>query len=185
MDKLEKTFSNLEKMKEEQGTKKVFQSVSLRDVPKSNMKVIELKALRDKYESADKDIQFGAFSYFVGDGPAVIREDSGTGLNVGKFCSLAEKVKFVLIGDHRTDWITTYPFNVLAPNGYGYIKGHPKSKGDIVIGNDVWIATGATILSGVHIGNGAVIGANAPCYKRCTGLCYCWWKSCRADSVSF
>jgi tetrahydrodipicolinate N-succinyltransferase len=39
--------------------------------------------------------------------------------------------------------------------------GHPASKGDIVVGNDVWIATGATILSGVTIGNGAVIGAGA------------------------
>ena len=41
------------------------------------------------------------------------------------------------------------------------VKGHPASKGDVVIGNDVWIAEGAVILSGVKIGDGAVIGSQA------------------------
>jgi carbonic anhydrase/acetyltransferase-like protein (isoleucine patch superfamily) len=39
------------------------------------------------------------------------------------------------------------------------IVGHPSTRGDVIIGHDVWIGNGATILSGVHIGNGAVIGA--------------------------
>ena len=43
---------------------------------------------------------------------------------------------------------------------FGYIEGHPASKGDIIIGNDVWIASRCIILSGVHIGNGSVIAAN-------------------------
>ena len=41
------------------------------------------------------------------------------------------------------------------------LKGHPATKGDVVIGNDVWIAEGAVILSGVNIGDGAVIGSQA------------------------
>ena len=45
-------------------------------------------------------------------------------------------------------------------NEFQCVEGD-KSKKDVVIGNDVWIAHGSTILSGVHIGNGSVIGANA------------------------
>lgn len=154
-------MENLEKNKEKQDVKKVFQPVSLRDVPKSNLKILELKVLRDKYKSNTKHFQIGDFTYYVGNGPFIIQDDLDTRLIVGKFCCLATKITVVLAGDHRTDWVTTYPFNKLAPNAYGYIKGHPKSKGDVVIGNDVWIAAGATILPGVHVGNGAVIGAGA------------------------
>lgn len=82
-----------------------------------------------------------------------------TTLTIGKFCSLAD-VKIVLGSEHRTDWVSTYPFNALSTK-FRHIKGHPLSRGNITIGNDVWIATGVTILSGVSIGNGAVIGANS------------------------
>lgn len=41
------------------------------------------------------------------------------------------------------------------------LKGHPKSKGDVIIGNDVWVGMNSMILSGVHIGNGAIIAAGA------------------------
>lgn len=63
-------------------------------------------------------------------------------------------------GEHRADWITTYPFSVLMPS-YTYIKGHPKSKGPVRIGNDVWIGRDVMILSGVDIGDGAVVGAGS------------------------
>jgi chloramphenicol O-acetyltransferase type B len=69
-------------------------------------------------------------------------------------------VKVFLGGEHRTDWVTTFPFTVFSEAGRG-IGGHPKSKGNVVIGNDVWIATEAFIMSGVTIGDGAVIGARA------------------------
>lgn len=67
----------------------------------------------------------------------------------------------MLGGNHRTDWCSTYPFNALLKENYGYIKGHPSSKGDVTIGNDVWIASGVKIMSGVTIGDGAVLAANA------------------------
>ena len=63
-------------------------------------------------------------------------------------------------GEHRVDWLTTYPFNVLWPEGV-QITGHPATKGDITIGNDVWLGRESIILSGVKIGDGAVIGARA------------------------
>ena len=77
-------------------------------------------------------------------------------LQVGKFCSIAKGVQIILGGEHKTDWVTTYPFNVVF-NEFKRIKGHPANKGDIIIGNDVWIGNNATILSGVTIGDGAVI----------------------------
>ena len=95
--------------------------------------------------------------------PKVIHWDDSTHLHIGKFCSIADGVTILLGGNHRTDWVTTYPFNVLSepfPNAKN-IVGHPATKGDVWIGNDVWIGYGATILSGVHIGDGAVIGAGS------------------------
>jgi acetyltransferase-like isoleucine patch superfamily enzyme len=63
-------------------------------------------------------------------------------------------------GEHRPDWVTTYPFSEKWRCAKHY-KGHPKTKGDVVIGHDVWIGSNATILSGVSIGSGAVIGCHA------------------------
>jgi chloramphenicol O-acetyltransferase type B len=81
-------------------------------------------------------------------------------LRVGAFCSIGFGVKIFLGGEHRLDWVTTYPFNVRWKKGRG-IKGHPKTKGDVRIGNDVFIGAETLILSGVNIGDGAVIGARA------------------------
>lgn len=92
--------------------------------------------------------------------PTVHEWGEGSTLRVGAFCSFAQGVQIFLGGEHRPDWVTTFPFNVLWPQGHG-IKGHPRSKGDVVIGNDVWVATEAMIMSGVTIGDGAVIGARA------------------------
>ena len=84
----------------------------------------------------------------------------GSTLCIGAFCSIAHGVKIFLGGEHRTDWVTTYPFNILWKKGED-IEGHPKTKGDVIIGNDVWVGSEAIILSGVTIGSGAVIGARA------------------------
>ena len=86
--------------------------------------------------------------------------DNKTKLKIGKFCSIAEGVTFLLGGEHRIDFTTTYPFNALLKS-FNYIEGHPHTKGDIIVENDVWIGINAKILSNVKIGNGAVIGANA------------------------
>ena len=104
--------------------------------------------------------EIGEYTY--GD-PIVVHWDDSTKLHIGKFCSIADGVTIILGGNHRTDWVTTYPFNVLSdpfPNA-STIKGHPTTKGDVWIGNDVWIGHGVTILSGVRVGDGAVLGANA------------------------
>ncbi|MDQ0325213.1 acetyltransferase-like isoleucine patch superfamily enzyme [Rhodopseudomonas julia] len=84
-------------------------------------------------------------------------------LIIGRYTSIADGVTIFLGGNHRTDWVTTYPFSALAkrwPEARG-IVGHPATKGDVVIGNDVWIGGQAVILSGVTIGDGAVIATRA------------------------
>jgi acetyltransferase-like isoleucine patch superfamily enzyme len=88
------------------------------------------------------------------------RRDGGT-LKIGKFCSFAPGVKIFLGREHRTDWITTYPFNAFFKEVAPYYSEYSRTKGDVIIGNDAWIATDAIILSGVEIGNGAVIGARS------------------------
>jgi chloramphenicol O-acetyltransferase type B len=92
--------------------------------------------------------------------PKIRSWEEGASLRIGSFCSIAEGVKIFLGGEHRVDWVTTFPFSVLWEAGHG-IKGHPKTKGDVIIGNDVWVGADCVILSGVTIGDGAVLGARA------------------------
>jgi acetyltransferase-like isoleucine patch superfamily enzyme len=90
-------------------------------------------------------------------------------LRIGKFCSIAGGVNIFMGGNHRADWVTTYPFGVVlesAPIWEGQFPLPPShdyetTNGDVSIGNDVWICQGATILSGVTIGDGAIVGAHA------------------------
>lgn len=81
-------------------------------------------------------------------------------IEIGKFCSFADGVTILLGVEHNVDWVTTYPFSAIFHEA-SHIPGHPKSKGKITIGHDVWIGQSATILSNVTIATGAVIGANA------------------------
>ncbi len=91
--------------------------------------------------------------------PKIIPSNDAT-LKIGKFCSIAPGTRIIIGGGHRMDWITTYPFSNLFEEAE-HIEGHPTTKGDIVIGNDVWIGTESVILSGVEIGDGAVVGARS------------------------
>ncbi len=88
-------------------------------------------------------------------------------LIIGKFCMIASDVKFIMNGaNHLTDSLTTYPFAIFG-NGWENAmdgKSYPK-KGNINIGNDVWIGYNATIMAGVTIGDGAIIATNATVVK--------------------
>lgn len=107
-------------------------------------------------------------AYSIGDysygQPQILFPNDKATLNIGKYVSIANDVIIMLGGEHRPDWVSTYPFNVLYPE-FNYIKGHPTTKGDVVIGNDVWIGRQALIMSGVTIGDGAIIAANAVVVK--------------------
>lgn len=99
--------------------------------------------------------------------PKVMHWGENAKLKIGNFCSIADDVTIFLGGNHRIDWITTYPFSSLPAEWSEAIdiKGHPATKGNVEIGNDVWIGYGATIMSGVKIGDGAVVGAKAVVVK--------------------
>jgi acetyltransferase-like isoleucine patch superfamily enzyme len=105
------------------------------------------------------NVTIGAYTYGV---PAVyFGKQEGTRLTIGKFCSITPKrVTIMLGGLHRLDWVTTYPFNRMMDE-FRAFAGTPTSKGDVHIGNDVWIGMYAVILSGVTVGDGATIGSNA------------------------
>ena len=86
----------------------------------------------------------------------------GDKLIIGKFCQIASGVEFIMNGaNHQMNAVSTFPFYTLE----GWNMEAPAMtdmplKGDTIIGNDVWIGQNAVILPGVHIGDGAIIGAN-------------------------
>lgn len=86
----------------------------------------------------------------------------GDKLMIGKFCSIASNVIFIMNGgNHRTDWFTNYPFPVFGHGWESVMPDEWPDKGDTVIGNDVWIGYGATLMPGVHVGDGAIIASQA------------------------
>jgi acetyltransferase-like isoleucine patch superfamily enzyme len=111
-------------------------------------------------------ISIGRFSYGT-EGMTINQWNEGSSLQIGSFCSIAGKVTVLLGGNHRLDWISTYPFGYQFERELGEksVDGHPSTNGDVVIGNDVWVGQGATIMSGITIGDGAVISANAHVVK--------------------
>jgi len=110
--------------------------------------------LGDQYE-------IGEYTYGK---PDIISWGKEATLKIGKYCSISRDVVILLESEHRTDWISTYPFSIFLEEGRS-INGHPSTKGDITIGNDVWIGFNVIILSGVTIGDGAVIGAGSVVVK--------------------
>ena len=91
----------------------------------------------------------------------------GDKLIIGKFCMIASDVTFIMNGaNHLTDAVSTYPFAIFG-NGWEKAmegKSYP-TKGDTIIGNDVWIGHEVTIMPGVKIGDGAIIATNATVVK--------------------
>jgi virginiamycin A acetyltransferase len=86
----------------------------------------------------------------------------GDRLIIGRFCSIAAETRFIMNGgNHATSWFTTFPFPVF---GNGWEIAAPDAwpyRGDTVVGNDVWIGYGATVMPGVKIGNGAIIATGS------------------------
>lgn len=119
-------------------------------------------------------IEVGPFTYYHDpDGPehfekkCVLQhfEPHGDRLVIGRYCALATGVRFFMSGaNHRLDILSGYPFDEMAEAwkpGFDAERHVPPSRGNIEVGNDVWIGNTATILPGVRIGNGAVVAASA------------------------
>lgn len=84
-------------------------------------------------------------------------------LEIGNYCSISGHILIYMGGNHRYEWASQYPFGHIHQNIFPTFNGagQPWSKGNVIIGNDVWIGTCATIHSGVTIGDGAVIASNS------------------------
>lgn len=109
-------------------------------------------------------MSFGKYTY---GNPIIHFQNDNAKLSIGNFCSLAANLHIWLGGNHRTDWVTTYPFGHINQSNFNNFNGigHPATKGDVIIGNDVWIGNDVTIMSGVTIGDGAVIANNSHVVK--------------------
>ena len=107
----------------------------------------------------DSNIEIGEHTYGM---PIICGNWYGNKVKIGKFCSIANNVRFYIHdGMHNTKNITTFP---LKDSEFGFIDNTDTKgfeKGDIEIGNDVWICDEVRVFSGVKIGNGAVIGAGS------------------------
>lgn len=119
-----------------------------------NLTAVHLADLARRYGFAIGEHSYGR--------PKVRFPESGCPLTIGRYCSIADRVEILLGGNHRTDWVTTYPFGAF-PEVWGDDLGHDfhASRGGVAIGSDVWLGSAATILSGVTIGHGAVVAARA------------------------
>jgi acetyltransferase-like isoleucine patch superfamily enzyme len=95
----------------------------------------------------------------------IIEYGNGTDLYIGKFTSIGPGVKIFLdYGGHNSSLVSNYPFQHLYNNifdGQKYCTTNGRNKGDVHIGNDVWLGMNVLILNGVTINDGAIVGANS------------------------
>ena len=91
----------------------------------------------------------------------------GDKLIIGKFCMIASNVTFIMNGaNHLTDSITSYPFAIFGHDWSNGMEGKSyPTKGDTIVGNDVWIGYNSTIMPGIRIGDGAIITTNSTITK--------------------
>lgn len=102
-----------------------------------------------------ENVEVGNYTY---GGISVLSEVKERKLHIGNYCSLAEEVLFLLGDDHFINNVSTFPFKAKVIKE---VPAEATSKGDIIVDDDVWIGFGAKILSGVHIGQGAVVATGA------------------------
>lgn len=110
-----------------------------------------------RFRARYPDYQIGVGTYGL---PQVHDWNEGSTLRIGAYCSIAEGAQILLGGHHRTDWVSTFPFPRYVEEAEG-IAEFGGTRGDVVIGNDVWLGTDCMILSGVTVGNGAVVAARS------------------------
>jgi acetyltransferase-like isoleucine patch superfamily enzyme len=120
-----------------------------------NLTRLHLKRLSAKYGFVIGDHTYGR--------PKVRFPESGAKLTIGKYGSIADDVNIMLGGNHRLDFVTTYPFGAMTALWPEAIdrRDFAVSRGDVTIGHDVWLGSGCMILSGVTVGHGAVVAARA------------------------
>jgi acetyltransferase-like isoleucine patch superfamily enzyme len=111
----------------------------------------------DKYKGC---LNIGVHTYGLNRKSLIGLDDSCT-LKIGKFCSFAPEVRIFLRSDHPTNLPTTFPLKTLLLQNSPWPNQDAISKGDVSIGNDVWVGARSMIMSGVNISDGAIIAAGS------------------------
>ena len=116
------------------------------------------KTRMGNYFPADR-VNVGRFTY----GELTVHhfDAVGEGLEIGDYCSIGPDVEFFLGGEHHPKYVSNYPFSLYFEGLKNYEHLDRTTKGKIIIDNDVWIGAHSLIMSGVHIGQGAIIGAGS------------------------
>lgn len=132
---------------------------------KAKARKITLRLFRRvaKKKVDEKLVSVGVGTYGA-DNLIIHKWDTNTRLVIGKYCSIADNISVYLGGNHNYHNISTFPFGS-GDSLIGERIGHPCSNGDILIGNDVWIGSNASVMSGIVIGDGAVIAAHSHVVK--------------------
>lgn len=105
----------------------------------------------------DPRVEVGHGTYGVGERTVLLFRDDDR-VTIGKYCSVAYGVTIIASGEHNYRGVANYPFAAVLKHD---VKRDTCSKGAVRIGNDVWLGAHATVLSGVTIGDGAVVAAGA------------------------
>jgi acetyltransferase-like isoleucine patch superfamily enzyme len=113
-------------------------------------------------QATDSRVCVGQFTY---GNPRFMLWAEEERIEIGAYCSIAEDVTIFGGGEHPVNWISTFPLRGAYNLPKAYQDGMPSTKGKTTIGNDVWIGYKAIILSGVQIGDGAIIGAGSTVAK--------------------
>jgi chloramphenicol O-acetyltransferase type B len=113
---------------------------------------------RAKFLKQYPEYKIGAGTYGL---PIVLDWKEGTTLEIGSYCSISRNVQIFLGGIHRTNWVSTFPFPKFYPELAELIPSFGITKGDVIIGSDVWLCRNCTIMSGVRVGHGAIVATGS------------------------
>jgi len=143
----------------------MFKNKRLSSIEKIRIYNEKVKKYNEEYNKLKNNRQFTEKNFSYGN-PVIKWQNPEATYTHGNYCSIADNFIVYLGGNHRTDWITTYPFGHINQDVFKCsISGHPSTNGSVIIGNDVWICVNVTIMSGVKVGDGAVIAANSHVVK--------------------
>ena len=117
----------------------------------------DFKRQQAKFRKRYPNYELGVGTYGM---PIVHDLDEGSTLRIGSYCSIAGNTQIFLGGQHCIKWVTSYPFPEFFHEAKN-IQNPIATRGNVIIGSDVWLCAHSTILSGVTIGHGAVIANGA------------------------
>lgn len=127
--------------------------LKLKSLFKKDAPVPRLHRAQHKFRARYPHYEIGIGSYGM---PSVHDWNEGSTLRIGAYCSIGGNVQIYLGGHHRSDWVSSFPFPAFVEEAAG-IPDHGRTRGDVVIGSDVWVCSNVIILSGITIGHGAVV----------------------------